>query len=454
MVLSTFSKRAADEAGTGVVTALSISLIAFLLGAVWVNVAVHQVEGSSYEKKREQALNAAEAGVNLAISRLAGDYDWAGTGGVIELADDTGEYEVSVTPVDPGDPEDLDRYIVAKGYAPSKTSTRRAARQLEQQVELIPTDGFEFALFASPGGITGQNNSTVTGDVYSASDIALAQFTNVFGDVTSVGSVSTSNNNTIGGKIHAGVDVFIENTGTDVQGDVWAGGFSAGVPNVKVSGSVDGDVQARGTVQLTGGSVDGDIAEGSPPPEPPVLGLPTFTWDPDNYSPTPSPPWSSAADFTAHWSANKSGFSGHHRVEGGDSPSNTISLDSKWTMTGDVTIAADGPVTLSRDIANGTGGDVTLTIVSFSNADPAIAFTNNVSLPASVKILLFAPEGDVDFSQLKDFHGVVYGKGIDLSQQFTLGYDAPDVPGFSWDASSSVHFDVDVRTFREVPFEE
>lgn len=448
--LLTLRRRVGEEAGTGVVTALSITTIVFILATAWTRVAVHQVELSSYERLREQALNAAEAGVNAAISQLAADYNWAGTTGVVALGDSTGEYEVTVTPVDPLDPDDLDRYVVSTGYAPSKAASRHADRQLEQQVELVPTDGFSFALFASPGGVVGNNNSTITGDVYSADDINLAQQGKVFGDVTSVGSVTTSNNSTIGGSIHAGTDVVIENASTTVQGDVLAGGFTAGTPNVAVSGSVSGDVQARGTVSLTGGTVTGTIAQNSPPSPPPVLSQPTFTWDATQYTPAPST-WGNASTFNANWAANTSGFTGHHRVNGGGLATNAVVLDQKWTMTGDVTIVADGPVKLSRDIANGTAGDKTLVIVSLADLEPAIEFTNNVTIPSSVKIVLFAPYGSADFSQLKDFHGVVYAETIKLSQSFTLSYAAPNVPGFSWDASSATHFDVKLGAFREVP---
>ncbi|MBI2168230.1 MAG: hypothetical protein HYU28_01835 [Actinobacteria bacterium] len=438
-------RRMTDESGTGVVTALMITIIVFTLGATWTSVAVHQVQSSSHERRREQALNAAEAGINYAFSQLSGDAGWAGTSGPVPLGDATGEFEVSWTPVDPSDPDDLDRYIVAKGYAPAKASDQRAARQLEQQVTLVPTDGFSFALFASPGGVAGQNNSTITGDVYSAGNLDLSNSAKYFGDVVALGNITSSNNSTVGGDVQAGGNVTLDNSATTVQGNLLAGG------NVTMTGTVLGDVQAGGSI--SGGTVEGTVAPNSPPSPPPTLSQPTFTWDPANYSPTPSS-WSSASAFTSYWNSNLSGFSGHHRITGGSGGGNTITLDKKWTMTGDVTIVTDGPIVLSRDIANGTSGNVNLTVISLTSTDPAVSLTNNLSMPSSIRILIYAPNARVDFSQLKDFHGVVYADGINLSQQFTLSYAAPDVPGFSWDASSAVHFDIEVRTFREVPFSE
>ncbi len=438
-------RRARDERGVGIVTALMMATIVFVIGATWTSVGTHQVEHSALTRSREQALHAAEAGIDFAMSRLAGDLHYAGTSSPVPLGDGTGEYEITVTPLDPNDPDDLDRYIVAKGYAPSKASMQRGARQIEQQVLLDPTDGFAYALFASPGGITGRNHANITGDVYSAADVFLDQNSNVFGDIVSGGVVTTSNNNLVSGMIHSLGDADLQNSQTNVQGSVYSGG------NVAVGAQVDGDVQAAGSITIdSNASVGGTVAPNSPPPDPPSLTQPTFTWDPDNYD--SSSTWTSASGFMTHWESNRDAFDGVHRVEGGDSSSNKITFDQKTTLTGDTTIVADGPITLSRDIANGTSGDVTLALVSNSSRDPAISFTNNVSLPSSIKILLFAPDGVIDFSQLKDFHGVVYGHEIRLSQNYTLDYDPPDVPGFDWDGSAAVHYFVQVRTFREVPF--
>lgn len=446
-----------DERGAGIVTALMITLTIFALGATWTQIATHQVEASSFERQREQALNVAEAGVNAAISTLAADFDWAGTTQPVPLADGTGEYEIEVTPVDPNDPNDLDRYIVARAYAPSKSAIRHATRQVEQQVVLDPMDGFNHALFASPGGIVGDNDSTIRGDVYSAGDLTVANSARVFGDVTAVGGITTLNNVTVGGNIWAGMAATIDNTETTIEGDVWSGS-NAG-EGVDLTGTILGDVQTGGTLTISGdGAVEGIVSENNPPPAPQTLTQPTFTWDPNNYSTAHS--WTSAANFMDHWSTNKDTFSGHHRVGGGDDSSNKITLDKEWTMTGDVTLVTEGPITLSRNILNGTSdanGDpeeLILTIITDSNREPALLLSNDMELPPSIKVLLFAPTGLIDFSQLKHFHGVVYGESIHLSQDFSLTYDPPDVPGFTWDASSAVHFDVDVSVFREVPFEE
>ncbi|HVM41316.1 MAG TPA: hypothetical protein VM618_11135 [Acidimicrobiia bacterium] len=437
--------RLRGEQGSSIVTAVMVALTVFALGGVWTSIGVHQVESSSFERLREQALHSAEAGINLAISQLAGDDEYAGTTSAVPLADDTGEFEVTVTPLDPTDPEERDFSIVGKGYSPSKTANRRAARRLEQQVRLEPAEGFEFAVFASPGGVTGQNNANINGDVYSASALTLGNQSTIYGDVVARGGVTTTNRTVIGGDVHALGDVSLDNSQTLVQGSVFSSGSVGG------TATVGGHVQAGGAVTMDPSLVGGTIKASSPPPHPPLLTQPTFTWTASNYPTSFS--WSSASGFMSWWSSNRNSLYAAHRINGGDDASNTATLNQTMTLSGDLTIVSNGPVTLSRDIANSTSETLTLAVISYSTRDPAISFTNNVTLPSNVRILLFAPNGVVDFSQLKDFHGVVYGHTVRLSQYFTLDYDPPNLPGFTWTNAAATRFRVDMRTFREVPFE-
>jgi hypothetical protein len=428
-----------DEEGVSLATALVITLAVFALGEVWIGLASHEVGQSGRERLREQARNAAEAGINAAMSQLSSDAGYTGTSLAV-LAGATGEYEVTVAPVS-ADPNDNRRYIIATGYAPSRNNPRRVARRLEQQVDLIPTSGFRYALFTAPGGIAGANYMTVTGDLYSDGDLVLSNNGTVSGNVTSLGSVTTANNSTVGGDIRAAGNVTVDNARTTVLGSVYSGG------NVSITGRVRGGVQAAGTI--TGGTVDGDRAQYSPPPPPQRQTLPTFTWDPANYP--SSQEWASPASFQSHWQANTGAFSGHHRIACPPPCTGSITLDATWTMTGDVTIVTDSPITLSREVRNGAGTPLTLTIVSYSSASPAILMSNNISLPDSVRVVFFAPHGPVKFSNLKHFSGAIYASSMILDQQFTLTFVPVSVPGFNWNLVSSTHFAVQARTFREVP---
>lgn len=439
-LLSSLRRRSASESGMAMVLSMSVAFVVFAIGAVWLGLGTHQVTITGRDKLREQARNVAEGGINAAMSRLSAD---ASATGIDLTAMEGGEFEVTILPVsvDPSDPR---RYIVAKGYAPTKAHSNRVARRLEQQVELVPTDGFRYALFSSPGGISGANNMTVNGDVYANGDLTLSNNSTVTGSITSLGSVTTSNNSTIAGDVHAANNATLNNPSTTVLGDVYAGG------NVTMTGQVRGNVQAGGTI--SGGTVNGSRSQNSPPAPPTAQSLPTFTWSASNYPSVMN--WASPALFQAHWSANRNAFSGAHRITCVTTCS-TIDFGSKWTLTGDTTIYANGPINLSRDIANGAGQPVTLTIVSDAvdnGSTPAVAMSNNVTLPDNINVVFYARNGTVKFTQLKHFSGTVYAKSISLSQQFTLTFRPVMPPGFDFGLTSSSHFAITAGAFKEVPF--
>jgi cytoskeletal protein CcmA (bactofilin family) len=441
----------ADEQGVSLVVAMTITLAVFAIGGIWTGLATHQFAQSGRERQRDQARNAAEAGVNAAMSRLSSDPGYTGGSTLAVLPRGTGEYEVTVgLPPGSTDANDSRRYIVSTGYAPAKANPQRVARRAEQQVDLISTDSFRFALFTAPGGIAGSNNMTVNGDVYSADNLVLDNQATVSGSVTSLGSVTTSNNSTIGGDIRATGNVTINNASTTVLGNVYSGG------NVALTGRVRGNVQAAGTI--TGGTVDGSRAQYSPPPPVSAQTAPTFTWNPSRYPAaqnlTGYPPSRDLepAEFQLLWATNTSAFRGHYHIVCPAPCASTLNLNAKWTMTADVTIASDAPITMSREMDNGAGGAaLTLTVASFAAASPAIEMSNSISPPASIKVALFAPNGSVSFRNRKGFSGAVYASAMSLEQQFTLTFVPVAVTGFTWNLASSTHFVIESRIFREVP---
>ncbi|MEY2565587.1 MAG: hypothetical protein QOE35_116 [Actinomycetota bacterium] len=462
-----------DERGIGVVTALMVTLIVFATGAMWAQQAVHQAEGSGVERAREQALAAAEAGLNSAMSKLAQSPGCSATpvAGTVPGVGDW-EYTIPATILSqPGfscsSPTEYRRYIVAQGWSPSKTAARSQKRQLEQQVDLVATDGFRYALFAANGGITGANQITVRGDAYSRSNVTIANNSTVTGSLTSMGTVTLNNSTLISGKVWANgaVDVNTSGSGSGVNGDVWTS-----VGNINVGSYIGSNAQAAGSI-TGGGTVVGTKTPNSPAPTPPALDLPTFTWAASNYS---SPSYwtgatyaTAASGFQSYFNAHDTGFSGVHRITACGSPYTAytcgtptadIDFNEKWTMGGDTTVVADGPVTLSRDITAGTGS---LVIVSEYPGTPcttpgpscdAIKLSNNWSIPSTVKVLIFAQNGCVDVSNLKTFVGTVYARCINLDNNFDLTYYPMSANGFDWSTATSTHFTIQARTFREVPF--
>jgi len=440
--------RLRDERGVGIVTALLVVLVVASAAVMWVGLAQHQITSSGSNRDRERAFAAAEAGLNAAMSRLAVDAMDCSDIGVTAIGD--AEYEVIFDPtIDCTDPAEDIRYLVARGYAPAKDAPRVQRRQLEQQVRLVPEQGFTFALFTAPQGVTAGANMTVNGDVFSSADLNLANSSKVFGDVVSLGSVTVNNNTVVGGKVHSVGATTLAASGATVGGDVWSV-----TGNVSTAGWVKGNAWAAGSITTTGsGKIDGVRTPNQPGsvPTPRSQTLPTF--DPSSLTYTST--WTSAASWKSdvwapHSGSSATGLAGTYRISG--SSVGGLSLDSRWNMAGDVTVVSDGPLDISRDITNLTSGVVTLAFISLSSSDTALSMTNNLSLPQDIRILFFAPNGCADFRNLKHFTGTVYARCLKLDNQFTLTFHPVEHPGFTWTLSSAGSFSVEAQVFREVRF--
>jgi len=261
------------------------------------------------------------------------------------------------------------------------------------------------------------------------------------------------------------VDVNTSGNGSGVGGDVWTS-----VGNINVVSQIGGNAQAAGSITGSG-TVVGAKSPNSPAPVPPPLDLPTFQWAASNYtSPTY---WTNASyataagNFQSYFNAHDTSFGGVHRITACNAPytsfncaSSTTGIDfnEKWNIGGDTTVVADGPVTLSRDIASGTGNLVIVseypgtTCTTPGASCNAVTLSNNWSIPSTVKVLIFAQNGCVDVSNLKTFVGTVYARCINLDNNFDLTYYPMSADGFDWSTATSTHFTIQARSFREVPF--
>ena len=428
-----------SEDGVSLLTALVIVLAVFSISGVWLGVATFEFNQSDRDRRREQARNAAEAGLNQAMSRLSVNRDYAGTA-LVALPGGTGEYEVTVAAVAAG-PSEIRRRIVATGYAPARAAPRRLARRLEQEVGLIggPTGGtFSFAMLSS--GVNGlRNNSVVNGDVFSNNDIEIGNNTYLTGSVTTLGTFTAKNNATIGGDVHSAGDMELKN-GVTVLGSAYSGGA------MKL-GEVRGNAQAAGAI--TGGTVGGSRSPFSPPD--PIdfvpVPVPSFTWNAAAYTP-PGQEWASPTLFSLYWAANKGALSGHHRVRCTVLCGTPLDLTGAFTMVGDTTVVSDTPILFKNTTKPSAAGPVTLAVVSLATGPGAIELRNNFSSPANISLVLAAPNGEADFPNNVEFTGAVVAQTIEVGNNFTQSFRPITVPGFS---GGPDHFVIEARTFREVP---
>lgn len=135
------------------------------------------------------ALNIAEAGINKAIWELKG-HNLSYTGETANSSVSGGQFDVIVTPIDPGN-----KYITATAYVPTKANPKykKAIKVKISDKPVMENASFNYAIQAGSGGIFVTGNAEVSGSLYSNGGISVsASAANIYnlGNVWAVGSIS------------------------------------------------------------------------------------------------------------------------------------------------------------------------------------------------------------------------------------------------------------------------
>lgn len=477
--LSTRVRR--EEQGIGIVLAVSVTAIVFIFAFSWQQMATHQVGISAVQRNREQAVQAAEAGAHKAITLLTEQPSLASVPltSINQGSNTFGEYEATITTPDPFVYPNV-RSITSTGYAPSKTAANVRVRKIQAEVELLATNSFEFALFASGTAAPSSVNTvegdaliSVTGDIFAGGVATWGAGSSIAGNVSTWGGITSRG--TVTGTLHTA--------------GVFGGCFGGGGPTCSVaiySGAVNGDVMVTDDTAtgITEGRVDvwavsptdgqpritGNVTTLASPPtaisstwSPPISGtvsslqslpppkyvLPSFSWGSYQAGCGCTPTVHSLPSPVAAWQTHfktfylTPGISGTHEITGGGSGTvelggaNLVNLPiTAWNMIGDVVIYTDRPVKLSADVLNPGGLPKKLVIIStFSGGPDAVTFDGAVSIPSSVEILVYAPNDQVQADgAAQTMKGSIYAESIKLWDNFSIGEGTTlnTVPGFTW----------------------
>lgn len=436
MMTSLFGRLRRDEDGFSLVTALAIAFTFMLLLQVLITHALHAGQQTGRDRTRTQAFHVAEAGVERAMAELSQNPNFTGSTETVHAAGvAVGTFTTTVAPV-AGAPDD--RLITSVA---TTGSAQPEQRTIVTSVTLVPLGDFQFALF-SASTITLSQHFTLTGSTFADASIVLQDHADVLGDVISPGNITTGNNSTINGMVWSGGDVAIANS-TTVTGNVMATG------TVTVYGHVVGDVRA-GQIIVSGGTIGGQQVSGVNIPKPLNRTLPAFTYNPLDYTPAPAE-YASAALFTTYWNNNRTAMSGNYHVE--DYAGGTITgPNQRTTLTGDLTIITNRPISISRDFISDTGVTRRVVLIStYAGPGDSVTWTNNVTMPPNVEVFVYT-NGTVRFANQKNFHGIVYAQQIIQDQYFTIDYE-PDVlqavKGFTWSLASAGQYEMTPGVWRE-----
>jgi hypothetical protein len=279
-------RRFSDDRGMAMITALLAGLVVASLGLVVVQLSAHNATSSSFDRKRVQAIDAAEAGVNAYFSALRTQADAAMCTPVDgDLAYSPGShYHVTIelystwpptgSPLPcppPADPPPAAAKVTAVGTAVSPGSTNAVSRTMQTEVRLVPLyPQTAFGVF-SDTGLNFQNKLTMNGNVGNDANA----YTN--------GNFTMANNTVIAGSVFAQGTSSVTNG--VVKGDIWSNGSNS-VHSLTVFGSLTSstsnvsltnnshvyrDAKAGGTISADGSSqIDGvriEHANLGPPPQ-------------------------------------------------------------------------------------------------------------------------------------------------------------------------------------------
>lgn len=424
-----------NDDGFTLVMSVMLTAVVFTLGATWVVYANHESSSSSYDRRRQQAIDAANAGWVVADAALSRSSTYTGVA-VTAFASGSAEYEVTVVdPPDDGLP--FRRVITSVGYAPSKTAIDRVTRTVRQVVDLDPI-GFQYAMFSESTILTG-SSSTVIGDIFSITNITLGNSQDYIGNIYSLGTVTTGSNQGITGNIYANGSVSLGSTSTSLYGSVYSGG------SITVKGTVRDTAQAGSTVSDCG-RVFGDCIEHEAPPAVPNQQLPTYVFNESAYKGDGLTVTyhTDGAAFVA--SNSKVNMNGVHKVTGNVLFSKN---DTLW-LTGDTVIVASGNIRLPGNVENHAAGgaSVQLTIVS----SPGLGWiepSNNFTIPTTVKTLIFT-EGMFKAKNSSTFSGALYAGSLSAGAHIAVTYATLDDTGFDWTSANPQSFTIRNISTREI----
>ncbi|MDP9342455.1 MAG: hypothetical protein M3Q23_10265 [Actinomycetota bacterium] len=447
------------EDGFAMVTALLVSFVVAMIVLVAIQTALHNSQQSGYDRRRVQALEASEAGLNYYYSLLSStpyaSYPCSPVSQTLSSVPST-TYSVTATFYNASgatlacpllqSPDSVLLRSVGK-----MTALANPTRTMESKVSLSITTTGSF-----PGGaiygyssIHMNSNSTVLGGKYNDADI----YTN--------GDMNLNSNNTIYGNLYALGNVNMTSK-SEVKRDLWAYGSVAMNSSATVRGNVTsstssisltsaahiyGNAKAGTSVSAASGAIGGTRTQYLTSPAPPLPTYPSFTFvssDWTNAGYTNQQTWSGVSCTNAANYLQSNWTSGNllmRLTSMGSSPC-TLNPPTK-TLPGNLAIVTDGPVTfLPSTRWSATGGPYNVSIFAGLGAVPGycnFTTTINSGIGANLNALIYVPKSDTlgnpcaitlnSNSSLAS--GQLYGGSVTMNSNSTFAYKQIAVPGAS-----------------------
>jgi Tfp pilus assembly protein PilV len=436
-----------SDRGSALVMAVIVSVVVLGLSGVLLTFANHQSSSSNSDRQRQQAIDAAMAGLVVADSALTTGGAYADSGVLKSFPGGGAEYKVTVTN-DPAVASGFGRIVTSVSYAPTFAAPKQT-RTVQQLVVLDPVGGggFKYAIYSTgvietkspvlcsttPGPCADGN-----GGMFSSGAIKLLGDGQTYsGDVTTTGDITTGQNLTINGTLRSGGSISINGSSSHVYGDVYAGNV------VPIDGVVHGKAMASGSIYnyspgctspTIAAHVTGLCQQYTTPPAivSPVQPNPVFSWKVENYPAGVTGPMNGPAFVTL---VNKVDAKGVYWID-----SNNIAFPSNGALwlTGDLTIYSPASTLLLPPVVlNKTAGPVQLTIIGLNGISAP-----SLTIPDNVLTLLYGGTSNILINSTtsavnRPITGVVYNKQgqVTFGANSSITFAPVAAPGFNFAVS-------------------
>jgi len=451
--------RLRDERGIAMVTALLVSMVVLSLSVAVVGISLHNSSQSSNDRKRVQAIDAAEAGIEAYFSGLvstptgSGMCDAAAWDGTLPTSPGA-EYDVSVTlystwpPIDgtelicadPLSADPLGARVVSKGTAVTSATGAAVSRTMQTEVQLAPIyGGLNQAIF-SDTGLNFQNKFTLNGNI--SND----------GDVYTNGNFTLRNNTTIAGSVYSQGTADIQSGA--IKQDVWAnkavvldsisvfGKVTSSISSVTVQNNshIYGDIKAGTGITVSNNSVvDGNKTANSPSGAPPKFPFPKFTYD--------VAAWQAAGFTVVNYTSCALAKAFIDTIAGGNyvvriTPTCALSWGNNTTVNvrGNLAIITDGSISTVNNVTfQGVGGTKTLYLIdpyrtglNCTKPSPYDITVSNSTQFNSINMFVYS-QCNIDFGN-NNANGVnaqIIGGTVNITNQMVMNFKPILVPGFN-----------------------
>lgn len=392
--------RLADERGIAVIVALLVSMVVVTLGITSVTLAIHNSEESNYDRRRVQAIAAAEAGVNWYFTHLqsvpAAEYncsknDILPTSPSSQFAAEVTFYDINDTalPCTPGSV--LGSTSLSPTHALIHSEGRSVTdatptRTMQAYVELSTVGSGTFggvsihvqSSLSLPSNIKVFGRTGNDGNIYSGGSVTLKGNDVISGDVTAAGTVTLQNAAQVKRHVVANGAISLSNS-TQILGNATSSTSSITVQQNKLA--IVGDARA-GTTITAGGSAIGGVRIPSSPTTFPGKPFPEFPYDSaawigNGYSISTFADCASAKTFIL-------GLAGGKNVVRITADCDLNFSDDPPVLTGELAIISDGSLTMGNNTNWASDGTLhSLYLVFGHDGDGGlcnITFGNNATI--------------------------------------------------------------------------